>query len=86
MKIPFQPSTASDIIFIELIMPLAISIIYLSTMSILYSAIPPLIYVIFYLGHLRLALSCQEAQIVDLILDHEVLLFTLKVLGSEDKE
>lgn len=55
-------------------------------MSILYSAIPPLIYVIFYLGHLRLALSSQEAQIVDLILDHEVLLFTLKVLGSEDKE
>lgn len=39
-----------------------------------------------YLGHLGLALSCQEAQIVDLILNHEVLLLTLKVLRSEDKE
>lgn len=39
-----------------------------------------------YLGHLCLALSSQEAQIVDLILNHKVLLLTLKVLGSEDKE
>lgn len=38
-----------------------------------------------YLGHLRFALSSQEAQIVDLILNHKVLLLTLKVLDSEDK-
>ncbi len=40
----------------------------------------------FYLGHLRLALSSQKAQIVDFILNHKVLLFPLEVLGSQDKE
>lgn len=36
-----------------------------------------------YLGHLALAVSRQEGHVVDLILDHEVLLLTLKVLGVE---
>lgn len=39
-----------------------------------------------YLGHLRLALLSEEAQIVDLILNHKVLLLTFKVLHSEEKE
>lgn len=39
-----------------------------------------------YLAHLRLAFSSQEAQIVDLILNHKVLLLTLKVLHYEDRE
>lgn len=34
----------------------------------------------FYLGHLRLAFSSQEAQIVNLVLNHKVLLLTLEVL------
>lgn len=43
-------------------------------------------YNIIYLGHLRLCLSSQEAQIVDLILNHKVLLLTLKVLGSRGQK
>lgn len=43
-------------------------------------------YNIIYLGHLRLCLSSQEAQIVDLILNHKVLLLTLKVLGSRGRK
>lgn len=33
-----------------------------------------------YLGHLRLCLPGEEAEIVDLILNHKVLLLTLKIL------
>lgn len=36
-----------------------------------------------YLGHLCLGLSSQEAQVVDLILNHEVLLLTFEVLQKK---
>lgn len=39
-----------------------------------------------YLGHLFLGLSCQEAQIVDLILHHKVLLLALEILQPQDEE
>lgn len=39
-----------------------------------------------YLGHLCLGLSSQEAQIVDLILHHKVLLLTLEILQPQDEE
>lgn len=34
-----------------------------------------------YLGHLCLCFTSQEAQVVNLILNHKVLLLTLKILG-----